>query len=289
MTKLGTPGVVAVLALALAVATWPDLGLMDRHAIAGGVVAGLCALLVISLGDRRTPRRLVALGVGVVAIALAYDAVRGAGGTVLLSEGEGTRTFEEVGPAGRRLGLRPLDDQVVLESAEGEAGVVLAEGSAPRRVRLAPTRAASLAGYRMGNPRRVPTGTARVVLRVSDGAEGEVTLREGESGRAGDLDLTVERYFPDFAVENNQPFTRSNEPRNPAALLQARRGAQSWKVFVIRALPGIHRPQGLDRTITLAAVEADQGVQIEVHREPAALLAGLGLVVAMVGVAWSRW
>jgi hypothetical protein len=60
-------------------------------------------------------------------------------------------------------------------------------------------------------------------------------------------------------------------------------------VFVIRAMPGIHHPEGLDRTLTLADVVPDEAVRLSVHREPAVLLAGLGLLVAAIGVAWSRW
>src|SRR5262249_3221371 len=119
---------------------------------------------------------------------------------------------------------------------------------------------------------------------------GEVSLRESESGRAGDLDIMVERYFPDFALDGEQkPFSRTDEPRNPAALLQVRRGASSWRVFVIRALPGLHHPEGLDRTITLTHMSGDQAVQMAVAREPGAPLVALGLLIAAGGVAWSRW
>jgi hypothetical protein len=100
----------------------------------------------------------------------------------------------------------------------------------------------------------------------------------------------VSRYFPDFALdERQQPFTRSDQPRNPAALLEVTRGTASWRVFVIRAMPGVHRPPGLDRTLALVGVVSDEAVRLSVHREPASLLAGLGLLVAAIGVAWSRW
>jgi hypothetical protein len=218
---------------------------------------------------------------------VAYDAVRGEHGSIILAPGEAARTFEEDGPGGRGRGHRPLGEAVVVEAVEPDGTIVLGQPDAQRRVRVSPWRAATVAGYRLGAPRRV---RARLLLRVSAGAEGEVTLREGETGRAGDLEITVARYFPDFALDARQrPFSRSDAPNNPAALLGVTRGTSSWRVFVIRALPGMHHPEGLDRTLTLVDVAPDEAVVLAVHREPAALLAGLGLLVAAIGVAWSRW
>jgi len=287
--KLGTPSAIAMAALALGVLAAPDLGLMTRYRTAGAVLAGLAALFVIALADRRAPGRLVALGAATVALALGYDAVRGERGRMTLSPAEGTSTFVELGAGGRELGLRPLGTEVALEAIGPDGAAVLVERS-DRRVRVAARRAETIGAYRVGDPRVVATGTARVVLRVSGGAEGELSLRAGESGQAADLEIAMERYFPDFALDDQQkPFSRSDEPRNPAALLLVRRGGSSWRVFVIRALPGLHHPEGLDRTITLVDVVPDDAVRMTVSREPAALLAGLGLLVAAGGVAWSRW
>jgi hypothetical protein len=287
--KLGTPSAIAMAALALGLAASPDLALVMRYRAASGVLAGLTALFVIAVADRRAPGRLVALGAATATLALGYDAVRGERGQMTLGPGEGATAFMELGPGGRELGLHPLGTAVALEAIEPDGTAVLLERS-DRRVRISRRRAETIGGYRVGAPRLVATGAARVVLHISGGGEGELSLREGESGRAAGLEITVERYFPDFALDEQQkPFSRSEEPRNPAALLQVRKEASSWRVFVIRALPGLHHPEGLDRTITLAEVVTEQAVRMAVSREPAALLAGLGLLVAAGGVAWSRW
>jgi len=293
LSKLGAPTVVAAMALLLGLGTAPDLAAFVPARALTGLLAALALLFVIALFDRRTPRRLVAIGAATLLAALAYDAVRGQRGSMTLAPGDGTQSFEESGPGGAPLGLRPLADALVLEGTDPDGTAVLAESSAGRRVRVSPGHAATAGGYRMGDPRRVPTGGGRIVLHVA-GAPGagdeQVTLREGEKATASGLEITVQSYFPDFAVdENNQPFSRSPEPRNPAALLQVRRGTSSWRLFVIRAMPGVHRPAGLDRTITLVDVLPDEAVTFAVSREPAALLAALGALVAAVGVAWSRW
>jgi hypothetical protein len=287
--KLGTPLAVAAMALVLAVAASPDVPVLSWHPAAGGVLAGLAVLFVVSLVDRRAPRRLVALGAACLTLALGYDSVRGEKGEITLGPGQGTRTFDEVGPGGRALGLHPLGTALAFEDLQPDGAVTLADQDASRRIRVSPARAQTVSGYRIGDPRRVPSGGTRLLVRVADGVASEATMREGETARIADLDVTVEQYFPDFALENNQPFSRSDEPRNPAALLRVQRGASSWRAFVIRAMPGIHRPEGLDRTLTLVDIVPDEAARLSVSREPAALLAALGVLVAAVGVAWSRW
>jgi hypothetical protein len=289
MTRIGAPAAVAVMALALALAASPDLPVRGAHRAVDGVVAALTVVFVVAVLDRRAPRRLVALGVATLAAALAYDSLRAEHGSMTLAEGQGTPTFERQEPEGR-LRSRALGDTVVLERIEPDGTVVLVQTLAERRVRVSARRTATVAGYRVSQPRRVPGGAPRLRLQVSGGAEGQATLREGEKATAGDLEIEVTRYLPDFALdERQQPFSRSREPRNPAALLAVRRGSSSWQAFVMRALPGIHRPAGLDRTLTLVEVLPGEAVALSVHHEPAALLAGLGVLIAAIGVAWSRW
>src|SRR5262249_27730746 len=100
------------------------------------------------------------------------------------------------------------------------------------------------------------------------------------------LEIGLERYFPDFALDaKQQPYSRSNEPRNPAALLGVRRGSASWRVFVIRAMPGIHKPEGLDRGLSLTEAVPREVVTLRVSREPAAALALGGLLLMAAGAA----
>jgi hypothetical protein len=196
VTRLGTSNAVALMALALGLVTSPDLPPSEWHPAIVVVVAGLTALFVVALLDRRAPRRLVGVGAATFALAVAYDTVRGEQGSITLVPGEAVRAFDDEGPGGRGRGLRPLGEAIVVEAVEPDGTIVLGQPEAPRRVRVSPRRAASVAAYRLGAPRRV---------------------------------------------------------------------------------------------VTLADVAPDEAVVLTVHREPAALLAGLGLLVAAIGVAWSRW
>ncbi len=71
MTRLGTSTAVALMALALSLVTSPDVPFLARHPVVAGVVAGLTALFVVALLDRRAPRRLVGVGAATFAPAVA--------------------------------------------------------------------------------------------------------------------------------------------------------------------------------------------------------------------------
>lgn len=168
MTKIGAPAAVALMALALGLATSPDLPVREIHRAVGGILAALTVVFVVTLLDRRAPRRLVALGVATLAAALGYDALRGERGSVTLAEGQGTSTFERQEADGR-VRARALGDTIVLESIEPDGTVVLAMAGGQRRIRVSPRRSATVAGHRVGQPRRVagPASRPAVALAVS--------------------------------------------------------------------------------------------------------------------------
>jgi cytochrome c biogenesis protein len=115
-----------------------------------------------------------------------------------------------------------------------------------------------------------------------------VELAPGTPATVDGLQISVEQYFPDFALdEKQQPYSRSAEPRNPAALLRVTRGEKAWRVFVIRAMPGIHRPEGLDHVLSLTDVVVSEAVTLRVSREPAAAVALAGMTVMALGMAWA--
>lgn len=296
MKALGAPGMVASLASVLGLLVHPALKADAWLPSGATTVAALSLMLVLALASRARAGAadvLAAAGALAVVLALGYDAVRGHRGSLTLTVGQGTRTFDEDGPGGRSLGLRPLGFEVSLDraGARGEIilGVTLDEGTVTP-VEIGDGRAVRLGGFRLGDPRPITTGEA-AILRIAvsgSGARQDVEVGPGRPARAGDLDVSLERYFPDFALdEKGLPFSRSSEPRNPAALLQVRRDASAWRVFVIRAVPGIHTQPGLDRSFALTAVEPAVALRIGVAREPAAGLAGAGILLVTLALAGS--
>jgi hypothetical protein len=110
----------------------------------------------------------------------------------------------------------------------------------------------------------------------------------GAPGRALDLTIALEEYFADFALDDKQqPYSRSSEPRNPAALLAVGKGGQTYRAFVLQSMPGVHRVEPLGFTFSLLEIEPERRAEIAVHREPAAPGVLLGAVLLALGVALS--
>ena len=287
MTPGAWRGLTATCGLLLAAALHPALPSALHPPLAA--TSALALLLVASLfaGPPDAASRLVGVGALAVALALGYDGLRGHRGTMTLEAGEGTQSFEEEGPEGRSLGLRPLGFGVILQGVDPDGTAVLKAGDGAITVRRA--KAAAHGGFRFGLAARRRSAEPSALRIAVAGPRGSsmVEVRPGAPAEADGLRIAVDQYYPDFALdEKQQPYTRSAEPRNPAALLRVTRGEQSWRVFVIRAMPGIHQPEGLDQVLSLIDVVASQGVTVHVSREPGAAVVLAGLAVMAFGLAW---
>ena len=295
MTAITTPGAVASILALVAVALHPaletDLWRAERPVILAAASLLLVLALVLRAAGAGRPRRaaawLLAGGALVVVAAAGGDGVRGHVGTLSLVPGQSRGNFAEVGPAGRSLGLRPLPFAVTLDRVQVGGGAVLAFSGRPGTVEVTAERAVGFGGFRFGAPRLTPTGgAARLVVAVSDGQATQMAeVAPGRPGRVGALTITLQEYFPDFALDEGHPFTRSAEPRNPGALLTVERAGQTWRVFVLQAVPGLHRVEELGRSFALVETEPEMAVELAVHREPLAPLLLLGVVSAAAGVA----
>jgi len=301
VSALARPGAVASTLAAAAVVLHPALGASRLQPEYEGVVAALLFLLVLALVARALAARegraraaLVAAGAALLVGALAVDGLRGEHGTLTLTAGQSVNNFDETGPDGRSLGLRPFRFPIGAEriSAGRTSGarVALAVPGRPTPLPLTPDESVAFGGYRFARPvASFSGGVARLRVAVSDGKSTQVAdVSPGEPGQAFGLTLALEQYFPDFALdENRQPFSRSAEPRNPAALLTVEKGGQARRVFVLQSMPGIHRLEDLGLAFSLLGVEPERTVEVAVHREPAALAALVGALLLAAGVALS--
>ena len=295
MSALLRPGVLAAVLVAAAFALHPATGpwLPGRQTVLAAALlltALALAARAASSRDDRVTTALVALGaIGLVG-ALGWDGLRGHHGTLALASGQSRGTFEETGPEGRSLGLRPLGFGVGAQRvhADGSVELVLPGRSGP--VELVARRAVAFGGHRFADPRPLPPtgGVARLRVAASDGVRTTtVDVAPGAPGRADGLTITLEQYFPDFALDDRgQPFSRSGEPRNPGAVLTVERGGPPYRAFVLQSMPGVHRVEGLGLAFSLLDVEPERRVEIAVHREPAApaALAGALLLCAGLGM-----
>jgi hypothetical protein len=303
VSALARPGAVASILAAAALVLHPALGGSRFQPAYEGILAAFLFLAVLALATRAVSARgeggvgaaLVAAGAALLVGALAVDGARGVHGQVTLAAGQSVNNFEEAAPGGRSLGLRPLGFPIGAEriSAAGRtAGVRIALAVPGRPAPLQLTREESVAfgGFRFARPTAsLSGGVSRLRVAVSDGKSTEVAdVSPDQPGQAFGLAVALEQYFPDFALdENRQPFSRSAEPRNPAALLTVEKAGQAHRVFVLQSMPGIHRLEDLGLAFSLLGVEPERTATVAVHREPAAVAALVGALLLAAGVALS--
>jgi len=296
MSALARPGICAAVLAAAALALHPALGAARWRPGQPAVLAALLLLAVLALAARAAEargRRLAAVamatGAAVLVGALGVDGLRGHHGALTLAAGQSRGNFDETDSQGRALGLRPLGFAIGAERVAGDTvALAFPGGSAP--VELTPARAVAFGGTRFARPHVTTTGgAARLRVAASDAARTLVAdVAPGVPGRAGDLTIALEQYFPDFALDDRQqPFSRSTEPRNPAALLTIEKGGQAYRAFVLQSMPGVHRVEGLGLAFSLLEIEPERTAEIAVHREPAALAALVGALLLAVGLALS--
>jgi cytochrome c biogenesis protein len=130
------------------------------------------------------------------------------------------------------------------------------------------------------------------VRKASDPAfAGTLRPRLGEETPLGDAAGTriiVRRFVPDLVVgEDGTVGSRSSEPRNPAVLVEARRGAEKiYESWVFAGRPDFaagHGGQEAELVVELTGFDAPPLSVIEVARDPGAAFIWIGCVVVMLG------
>jgi cytochrome c biogenesis protein len=132
----------------------------------------------------------------------------------------------------------------------------------------------------------------RIGKKSETGPGRTINIRVGEKMPLGDGDgteWTVRRFLPDFVLgENNVAETRSDQPNNPAALVEGwsggRKVVEGW---VFAAYPEVTRLRGeaaADWTIELLNADAPQYSVIQAARDPGVPLIWLGCLFVMVGL-----
>jgi hypothetical protein len=286
---LGSPATIALAAVSLAFVLHPATRAGVWLPAVSGVVASLSVLLVLALAAAALSdggSRFIALAALALAGAAGYDAVAGYQGRMLLAPGQTTRKFEEIGASGQGVGERPLGFDLGVETVAADGRVVLRAGG--RTYTVTATQPASVSGFRVGAPRLFATGGVRQLRLRLSGPSGtsELDVPGDQAVAAGDLTIGVAQYFADLAMdENGQPFSRSAEPRKPAVLLSVRRGGETYRVFVVSGLPGIHQVAGLGLSFDLVSVEPERAADLRVARQPGVALVVGALVLAAFGLA----
>jgi len=128
----------------------------------------------------------------------------------------------------------------------------------------------------------------------------KLTVRVGERRDLEDGErtaLSVTKFFPDFVLgAGNEPQTRSNEPNNPAALIEGYRGEKFFSGWVFANYPDFSQTHGTadsGLTFELKRFDAEPVSVIELVYDPGAILIWIGCALVMAGLGlafyWPTW
>jgi cytochrome c biogenesis protein len=120
----------------------------------------------------------------------------------------------------------------------------------------------------------------------------KITLRIGERMPLNDRESTqisIERFIPDFIMgEDNQVFSRSREPNNPAALVEGWQGEEKvfsgWIFAKYPDFARMHSQKESGLTFQLKNFKAPQFSVIEAARDPGVNLIWAGCIFLMAGL-----
>lgn len=120
----------------------------------------------------------------------------------------------------------------------------------------------------------------------------------------GQTTIAVQRFLPDFVLgESNQPENRSDQPNNPAALIEGFRGAEKvfsgWIFANYPDFAQMHAANDKDKgaetdlAFELKKFEAGQYSVLEAAKDPGANLIWIGCALLMLGLGlafyWPTW
>lgn len=107
--------------------------------------------------------------------------------------------------------------------------------------------------------------------------------------RGSDLEIAVKRFLPDFVLdEKNRPASRSAEPNNPAAFVEAKRGGEmvfsGWVFARYPEFARLHSQKESDLSFELKDVKAPEYSVIQAARDPGARWIWIGCALLMTGL-----
>ncbi len=132
------------------------------------------------------------------------------------------------------------------------------------------------------------TLTLKVIPRSGEGfvvhvGAGKVSpLKDGYT-------LKLVAFYPDLVVgEGNQPMNRSDQLRNPAALLEVEKGGRPlYRSWVFAYFPEVHSVEGVPFRFRYISFKGLQYTGLQVSKDPGVWIVWLGCTLMVVGLAFS--
>jgi cytochrome c biogenesis protein len=130
--------------------------------------------------------------------------------------------------------------------------------------------------------------TINVKERDSQNLVTRVKVRVGEKFSIPNkgLDIYAEAFVPDFVIgEGGQIFSRSNQPNNPAVLLEGRENNKiKFHIWIFAKFPDTHFSSQMDYKFELIDFEAPEYTGIQITKDPGVIFVWIGCTLVMLGL-----
>ena len=138
---------------------------------------------------------------------------------------------------------------------------------------------------------------ASLQVKAADGKVQALELRPGVPAQIGpDTSLTLVKFVPDFYIQDNEVFTKSESPENPALGFVVNKAGQDHKAWIFAAYNTSAAVDSAGLTLTLENIELANYTGLEMSYEPGqwavwtgCLLMGIGLVIAFYVIHLRFW
>jgi cytochrome c biogenesis protein len=130
----------------------------------------------------------------------------------------------------------------------------------------------------------------KVTLRITDPATGEAQVQQLDT-RPVDLPeqggtLQVIQVLPDFALDNNQqPYAKSNQPVNPAALVEFKAAeGEARRIWLFRNYPDVQMVKDFPLDLTFVDYGGVQYTGLQVVYDPGVWVIWTGCAIMVIGI-----
>ncbi len=127
-----------------------------------------------------------------------------------------------------------------------------------------------------------------LTVKIRDKRTGEVRkvqLRVGETQKVPDMGIEVKliAFYPDFVITEEGPTTRSQELRNPAALVEIKKGNSTIKSWVFAFFPNVHEKKS-DYEVKFVSFKPVFYTVLQVSKDPGVWLVWIGCILMIVAI-----
>jgi len=123
-----------------------------------------------------------------------------------------------------------------------------------------------------------------VTINVN-GRDFRVKIGEGFKIPDGDLKVKAVDFIPDFVIAKGKVFSRSNEPNNPAVLLEIYEDAAlKYKEWVFYKFPGFHHQHEKGIKFILKDFHPSYYTELDVVKDPGVKVVWVGSTLLIIGL-----